>query len=40
MALLDHKPRAATIVAEDAMNVLVLDAREFHYLIEIAARSR
>lgn len=36
MALLDRAPRTATIVADDQMEVLVLDAREFDSLIDDA----
>ncbi len=36
MALLDRAPRTATIVADEPMELLVLDSREFDALIEEA----
>jgi CRP-like cAMP-binding protein len=36
MALLDHGPRHATVVAEGPMDVLVLESREFWALLERA----
>jgi len=36
MALLDQAPRTATIVADEPMELLVLDAREFDSLIDDA----
>jgi CRP-like cAMP-binding protein len=36
MALLDQAPRTATIVADDSMDLLVLDAREFDSLLDDA----
>ena len=36
MALLDHEPRTATVVAETPIRVLVLTDREFFELIQVA----
>ncbi|HEY3941086.1 MAG TPA: cyclic nucleotide-binding domain-containing protein [Acidimicrobiales bacterium] len=36
MALLDRAPRTATIVADEPMEVLVLDSREFETMLEDA----
>jgi CRP-like cAMP-binding protein len=36
MALLDHEPRNATVVAETPMQVLVLTDREFAALLDVA----
>jgi CRP-like cAMP-binding protein len=34
LALLDRRPRTASVVSEDAMDVLVLDQRHFNGLLE------
>ena len=34
MSLLEHAPRAATVIAETDMQVFVLDARGFSHLLE------
>ena len=39
MALIDHEPRSATVVAETAMTVLVIDSREFALMLERAPSS-
>jgi CRP-like cAMP-binding protein len=36
MALLDHGPRHATVIAEGPMDVMVLDGREFWSLLDAA----
>src|SRR5262249_4781137 len=38
MALLDHAPRNATVVASTAMRLIVFSAAEFRELLEIAPR--
>jgi CRP-like cAMP-binding protein len=36
MAVIDHAPRSATVLADTAMTVLVIDSREFEAMLERA----